>query len=292
VGYYAYYTVYQALYPDSLPDHEFGRAWAYQSIFQGIAVGLALVGGGALFDAYHDIAFVAVAGFFVLIAGLTLVTVRVMGKSRGGSRSPIEAYAGLFRALKRDAVLRNNLAAHFFWEYTLAAIRAFVLLYLLRGLGLDLDQLLPLLGAVVAIYLVASLASGEITDRGNMRRYTTGVIIVYAIVMLVAGLTTSPFWLGITFPFGMFAGAAIMMLAYPILLKATDKDHRVAYTAYYQANRGLALLLGTSLTGLTIDTFGHYFPASNGYQVMWLVTGVAALLSLPFYRRLPHQESA
>jgi MFS family permease len=113
------------------------------------------------------------------------------------------------------------------------------------------------------------------------------VIIAYAASMLVAGLTTNHWALAVIFPFGMFGGAAIMMLAYPILLKATHPRNRVAYTAYYQANRGLALLLGTSGAGYAIDVFGRFFPASGGYQVMWLVCAVAAFASLPLYRMLP-----
>ena len=291
VGYSAYYTVYQALYPDTLPEHEYGRAWAYQSIFQGLAVGLALVGGGALFQAYRGTAFVVSAAVFVAIAIGTILAVSGKGLARGGSRSPLSAAAGLIRSVQRDSTLRTFLATHFLWEFTLAAIRAFVLLYLLKGLGLDLVKLLPLLAAVVAIYLVASLTSGQVTDTGNLRRYASAMIIAYGAAMLTAGLTTAPAALGILFPFGMFGGAAILMLAYPVLLKATDRDHRVEYTAYYQANRGLALLLGTSLTGLAIDSFGQHFPASHGYQVLWLVGAVAALASLPLYRRLPHQTN-
>lgn len=291
VGYYAYYTVYQALYPDTLPEHEYGRAWAYQSIFQGIAVGLALVGGGVLFEAYRGTAFVVTAAVFVAVAIGTILAVSSQGLARGGSRSPLSAAAGLVWAVRRDRTLRIFLATHFLWEFTLAAIRAFVLLYLLRGLGLELPELLPLLGAVVAIYLVASLTSGQVTDTGNLRRYATVMVTAYGAAMLTAGLTTAPAALGILFPFGMFGGAAVLMLAYPVLLKATDREHRVEYTAYYQANRGLALLLGTSLTGLAIDAFGRYFPASGGYQVLWLAGAVAAFASLPLYRRLPHQTN-
>jgi MFS family permease len=146
---------------------------------------------------------------------------------------------------------------------------------------------MPLLGGVVIIYLVASVLSGQVTDHGNLRRYATGMLIAYGTAMLVAGLTTNRIALAVIFPFGMFGGAAILMLAYPIMLKATHREHQVAYTAYYQANRGLALLLGTSGAGFAIDTFGRYFPASGGYQAMWLVGAVAAFASLPLYRRLP-----
>lgn len=290
IGYYGYYTVYQTLYPDTLPDREYGRAWAYQSVFQGIAVGVALIGGGILFENFRSWAFVAAAALFLIVAIYTILTIHGRGKGRGGSRAPWAAMAHLGRSLKRDPVLRLNLGAHFLWEFTLAALRAFVLLYLTRGLGLELDQLMPLLIGVVIIYLIASVLSGQVTDRGNLRPYATAVIIAYAVAMLVAGLTTNHWALAVIFPFGMFGGAAIMMLAYPIMLKTTDLEHRVAYTAYYQANRGLALLLGTSGTGFAIDALGTYFPASGGYQVMWLVGAVAAFASLPLYRRLPQNN--
>src|SRR5581483_5978541 len=73
MGYYIYYTAYQALYPDILPSNQYGRAWAYQSLFQGAGAGLALLGGGALARSDDlSIPFLITAGVFFLVALLTV----------------------------------------------------------------------------------------------------------------------------------------------------------------------------------------------------------------------------
>lgn len=292
LGYYTYYTAYQALYPDTLPPEEYGRAWSYLNIFQGIGVAVALLGGGALVTMNLSAPFIAAAFFFVVVSGITMLGIHER-RHRGHVAEAMPLYRALpnfLNRLRRDANLRLFLAAHFFWEFTLAAIRAFVLLYLLQGLGLETGDLMVVLGIVIFTYLMASVVSGHIADAYDPRRYTSGVVLVYAVVMLITGLSTNELLLRGTLPFGMFAGAAVLMLSYPILLRVTPKDRRGEYTGYYQFNRGLALLIGTSTTGFLIDTFGHHFPQTDGYQVLWLTTAAAAFASLPFFLRLTARQ--
>ncbi len=284
IGYYAYYTAYQSLYPDTLDSHEYGRAWAYQSIFQGTGVALALLGGGALLNAGLGAPFLASGVVFLII---TLVSLRLIKERRNGRpRQKLQIRTVLpifYQRLQADRNLRLFLATHFLWEYTLAAIRAFVILYLLNGLNLSKTELLPVLVVVILSYLIASLVSGHIVDRFDPRQYTAGVVVLYAAGMIVAGTITDHAILSFLLPFGMFAGAAVLMLSYPIMLRVTPADRRGEYTGYYQFNRGLALLVGTSLTGWLIDRFGHFFPATDGFQILWISTGIAAALSLiPF----------
>lgn len=286
-GYYAYYTAYQSLYPDTLPPDEYGRAWGYQSVFQGFGVAIALLGGGALLTVNLGASFIATAFFFVLIAGLTATGIREQKRRTTAEASRLRAALPNF--LKRviaDRNLRLFLVSHFCWEFTLAAIRAFVLLYLLKGLGMESGALLVILVVVIVTYLIASVVSGHIADAYDPRRYTASVVVLFAAGMLVTGLTTDQLVLRLVLPFGMFAGAAVLMLSYPILLRVTPKDRRGEYTGYYQFNRGLALLFGTSLTGFLIDSFGHHFPETEGYQVLWLTTATVTFLSLPFFLAL------
>ena len=282
VGYYIYYTAYQALYPDTLPSSEYGRAWAVQSIFQGFAVGLALIGGGALIGFSLKGPFIGAAVFFTVIAAGTVALVRER-KSRVARihHRFYSAFGAFLRRVRTDGNLRLFLAAHFCWEYALAAIRAFVILYLLSGLGVGNDLLVWVLSVVMVTYLVAALVSGAIIDKFDPRHYTTWVVLGFAGVMLATGLSTDTQLLSFLLPFGVFAGAATLMLSYPILLRVTPAERRGEYTGYYQANRGLALILGTTVTGGLIDRFGYAFPQTDGYQVLWLVTGAVVLLSVP-----------
>lgn len=284
IGYYAYYTTYQALYPDTLEPHEYGRAWGYQSVFQGFGVALALLGGGALLIAGLGAPFLAAAGIFLII---TFLTIRLVKEKKGVAAKEKPAFSkvlpSFFQRVRTDRNLRLFLLTHFCWEYTLAAIRAFVILYLLTGLGYSKPELLPILSVVILAYLAAAIISGNIIDRFDPRQYTAGVVILYTVSMLALGFMTDRTALNAILPFGMFAGAAVLMLSYPILLRVTPAHRRGEYTAYYQFNRGLALLIGTSLTGWLIDAFGDHFPATQGLQVLWISTGVLGALSLiPF----------
>lgn len=283
IGYYTYYTAYQSLYPDLLDSREYGRAWSIQNLFQGLGVTLALLGGGALIGWSLDAPFYAAAGLFLLVTVVTVWWVRETKRRRAAERHHFyQAFPTFARRIRTDPNLRRFLPAHFAWEFSLAAIRAFVILYLLKGLGLTQSELVGALSVVVLSYLVAALVNGRIIDRHDPRNYTAWVVVLFAGIMLTAGLTTDRIVLQTLLPFGVFAGAATLMLSYPILLRVTPDGRRGEYTGYYQANRGLALLLGTTGVGALIHLLGGYFPETDGYQVLWLTTAMVTFLSLPF----------
>ncbi|HEY8108464.1 MAG TPA: MFS transporter [Patescibacteria group bacterium] len=289
IGYYAYYTAYQSLYPDLVSQDEYGRAWSLLNIFQGVGVGLALLGGGVLIGINLSAPFLAAAGLFLLT---TLVTTLLIRETGGRGKRPEFGRIGLLvRRLRSDRNLRLFLPAHFGWEFALAAIRAFVLLYLVDGLGLDGAAVAGILMVVIAAYMVAAIVSGNIVDRFDPRDYTAGAIVIFAASMLALGLTVNDITLLLVLPFGVFAAAAVLMLAYPILLRITPDDRHGEYTGYYQANRGLALILGTVGTGWLIDRFGQYFPTADGYQTFWLTGGVMVALTLPFFLRLTRKQA-
>ena len=286
IGYYMYYTAYQSLYPDQLPDDEYGRAWASQSIFQGLGTGIALLAGGALVTAGLGLPFFFAAFLFVAVAGLSIWLIHEKPQPR--HRNPSALYRALpnfYDRLRADAKLRAFLVAHFCWEFTLAAIRAFVILYIVEGLGIEGGQMVVVLAIVIFSYLVAAVTSGHIADRHDPRNYTAIIILTYAVALLLTGLVTNPVTLALLVPIGVFAGASVLMLSYPILLRVTPASRHGEYTGYYQFNRGLALLAGTAGTGWLIDKFGHFFPATQGLQILWLTTAVVAFASLvPFLR--------
>src|SRR6266540_2186841 len=52
-AYYVYEPPYRGLYPDLLPQSEYGRAQGVQHLLRGLAIGTGLIGGGLLFDVWH-----------------------------------------------------------------------------------------------------------------------------------------------------------------------------------------------------------------------------------------------
>src|SRR3989441_8839081 len=61
-AYYIFETPYRGLYPDLLSADSFGRSQGVQHIQRGIAIGVALVGGGLLFKAWKPSPFILAAG--------------------------------------------------------------------------------------------------------------------------------------------------------------------------------------------------------------------------------------
>jgi MFS family permease len=60
-AYYVYEPPYRGLYPDLLPEREYGRSQSVQHFLRGVAIGGALVGGGFLFDLWQPAPFRAKA---------------------------------------------------------------------------------------------------------------------------------------------------------------------------------------------------------------------------------------
>lgn len=290
IGYYAYYTAYQSLYPDLIERAEYGRAWSLLNVFQGVGVGLALLGGGLLIGFGLSAPFLAAGSLFLVTTLVTVLLIRESGTGKVGLE--YGRIRLLLRRLRTDRNLRLFLPAHFGWEFALAAIRAFVLLYLVEGLGFDGFMIAGILTAAIAAYFVAAVTSGNIIDRFDPRDYTAVMIVLFAASMLLMTFSTDQDLLLFVMPFGVFAAAAVLMLAYPILLRVTPDGRHGEYTGYYQTNRGLALILGTVGTGWLIDRFGQYFPDAGGYQVFWLAGGIAVALTLPFFLQLSQNGGA
>ena len=57
------------------------------------------------------------------------------------------------------------------------------------------------------------------------------------------------------------------------------EEHGVL-SGYYSSSRGIGTWLGPLLAGLSITLLRPAFPATAGFQAMWLPVSVAALVSL------------
>src|SRR5919198_641032 len=62
-AYYVYEPPYRGLYPDLLPQKEYGRSQGVQHLLRGLAIGTGLIGGGLLFDVWHPAPFMITAGW-------------------------------------------------------------------------------------------------------------------------------------------------------------------------------------------------------------------------------------
>ncbi len=79
-AYYVYEPPYRGLYPDLLPGDVFGRAQGIQHLLRGIALGTALIGGGALFHVWEASPFLVAA---VVVTLACLRADRAPARGRG-----------------------------------------------------------------------------------------------------------------------------------------------------------------------------------------------------------------
>ena len=167
-AYYVYEPPYRGLYPDLLHESVFARSQGVQHILRGIALGVALVGGGFLLSVWDPAPFLLAAVVTTVACGAVVRWVREDG---GESRvyKGIRAYVGMSRDIFLHLPdVRMFLFAMACWEGTFAAMRTFVVLYVTEGLDQSLTVSSTILATVAAGYTCA--AHPRRADRRPRRR--------------------------------------------------------------------------------------------------------------------------
>lgn len=286
VAYFAYYPPYRTLYPDLVPERMHGRAQSSQAIFRGLGLGLALVAGGVLLALWQPLPFVLAA--VVLLAVTAVLVARVREPEAGEGRCLPHGVRGTIQTV-RDLVsehrdIRSLLIANALWEFTLAALKSFIVLFLVVGLGQSLGVASLLIGVVAAASVVAAIVAGKLGDRHGLARVMRIALWVYGLGLLVPFFTQSAWLVAPVIPLIALGGAIVMTLPYGLLMGMMPTESHGAATGLYGFSRGLGVVLGPLLTGLAIDLMGPWLEATQGYAAMFLVASAATLLSIPFLR--------
>src|SRR5436190_18970210 len=93
-AYYVYEPPYRGLYPDLLPQSEYGRAQGVQHLLRGLAIGAGLIGGGLLFDAWQPAPFLIASIGTVAACGAAIVFVREPPGATNRVFEGVRAYLG------------------------------------------------------------------------------------------------------------------------------------------------------------------------------------------------------
>jgi len=294
--YFVAYEPYRAMYPDLVASEEIaGRAQSAQAVARGVGTGLALVGGGLMLSVGRAFPFVVAAGVLTGATGaFTYLIVR-----RGLQEQPREERAEsarevarrLRRLLAEHPALRSYLIANALWEMALAALKAFIVLYLVIGLGYKLQTSSLIIGAVAVVILLGAALSGKVGDRLGRLRVVTVALWFYGGGYLIPVFTTLRPALGVAVPLIALGGGTLMTLAYALLMPLMPEEEHGALTGFYSLSRGIGIVLGPVLAGVVIAVTRHGpFGATHGFQAMWMVCAAAALTSLLFLRRLRGAE--
>ena len=286
-AYYVYEPPYRGLYPDLLHESVFARSQGVQHILRGVALGAALVGGGFLLSVWDPAPFMLAAVVTTVACGAVVRWVREDG---GESRvyKGIRAYVGMSRDIFLHLPdVRMFLFAMACWEGTFAAMRTFVVLYVVEGLDQSLAVSSTILATVAAGYTCAALLAGPIGDRVGAARVVFWSSVVYATGLLIAGFAQSwqSWYYGIIFPVAV-AGGMVMTLSWAILFRLMPPEQRGAISGIATTTKGWALIFGPLVAGLLIDLFEPYLDATDGYQILWPFCALLVLASIPIVARV------
>jgi MFS family permease len=286
-AYYLYEPPYRGLYPDVLPESVYGRSQSVQHILRGIALGVALVGGGALFNAWEAAPFLVAAVVTTAACGATIIFTREKGGHERvfkGVRSYLSTSMCL---LREEPNVRLFLLANSAWEGTFAAMRTFVVLYIIKGLDQPLSVSSAVLATVAAGYVVAAIGSGPIGDRIGLARLMFFASFVYGGGLLVGGFAQQwhDWYYALIFPVAV-AGGTVMTLAWGLLFKLMPARHRGGIAGLATMTKGVGLLIGPVVAGAAIDLASPFLDATEGYQVLWPICALPILAAIPLLARL------
>jgi len=293
-AYYVYEPPYRGLYPDLLPQSEYGRAQGVQHLLRGLAIGTGLIGGGLLFDVWHPAPFLITAVGATAACGAAILFVREPPGATNRVFEGVRAYlAHSWRILRNEPEVRRFLVCNSAWEGTFAGARFFVVLYITQGLGQSVATSTAVLATVAGGYIVAAVWAGWVSDRVGLARVIFFSSFLYGGGLLLGGLaqTWHDWYLALMFPVTI-AGGAVMTLAWGLLFKVTPAEHRGTVSGLATTTKGFGLIIGPIAAGGAMDLFGRYFESTDGYQLLWPILGVPILAVIPLVWHMSRVETS
>jgi MFS family permease len=207
------------------------------------------------------------------------------------AEGPAQVARRLPRLVKEHPALRAYFIANALWEMVLAALKAFVVLYMTIGLHYKLTSASLMIGGVALVILIGAGATGKAGDKWGRIRVIRLALWGYGLGFVVLIFTTSRPLLAAALPFIAIGGGAVMTMAYAILMPLMPEDEHGALTGFYSLSRGVGITLGPILAGILIAlTSGGPFKGTHGFQAMWIVCAGAALTSIVFLGKLQRAD--
>ncbi len=293
-AYYVYEPPYRGLYPDVLHESMYGRSQGVQHVMRGIALGIALVGGGFLFKVWHPAPFLLAAVVTTTACGGCIFFVHEEpgegSRVFRGVRSYVRTSWQVFHDVPE---VRRFLLANAAWEGTFAAMRTFVVLYITKGLGQPLSTSSAVLATVAVGYVLAAISSGPLGDRFGLARVIFGASFVYGGGLLVAGLAQEwhNWYYGLILPVAV-AGGTVMTLSWALLFRLMPPQHRGAIAGLATTTKGMGLLVGPLVAGVMIDVLKPHLNRTDGYEALWPVCAVPVLAAIPLVASLIRAETS
>jgi MFS family permease len=286
VGYYLYYPPYRAIYADILPRRLFARAQSAQAIQRGAGFGVALISGGLLLSAWTPLPFVLGAA----VLGVATLALKPVLRLQKGCAGEVEE--PLFASSARELFLRDRkmqmfAVANMLWEFSLAGLKVFIVLYITHGLGKSKALASAFLALVAVAYIVGAPIASRLADRYGIVAVMKWSAGAYGIVLCLGVIPTTATPMAIILPVGALAGAMLMTLPQALAFTLAPEAGQGAAAGLVDFSRGVGVVLGPVLVGAAVANSTSFLSSTHGYAIMWPTIGVPVLLSLFLLRRFP-----
>jgi MFS family permease len=284
LAYFTYFAPYRALVSDLVPREHSGRANAVAGLFRAGGMGGGLVGGALFLHLWKPLPYLVAATVL-----LVTTTIAVLGLRRTAGQTHVEVPEGsaterIWALIRDHADIRRFIVANALWQFTETGLRAFIVLYLTRGLRTSFSFAALAMGIVAAGAAVAAPLAGTLADRHGAARVMRLTLAIFGVGLWIAAFTPSLPWLFAELPIVGFGGAMALSLPYAILMTMMPPESHGAAAGLFDVSSGVGSLLGPLLTGAAIDLLRPLFEKTDGYAAMWAVLGTASLLSIPFLK--------
>jgi MFS family permease len=290
VGYYLYYPPYRAIYADLLPRRLQPRAQSSQAIFRGAGLGIALISGGLFLSAWTPLPFV-LGGAILGVTTLALRPVLQLQRDVGNiddDDGEVEEQIGARELFLHNRRLQIFAAANALWEFSLAGLKTFIVLYVTAGLGRSKSLASAVIAVVAVAYIVGAPIAGRAAERWGIVRVMSTAALVYGAILCAAVVPRTVTPMLILLPIGALAGAIVMTLPQALAFTLAPDSAQGAAAGLVDFSRGVGVVLGPVLVGAAISASDHFWflKSTQGFAIMWAVIGIPNLLSLPLLRML------
>jgi MFS family permease len=289
VGYYLYYPPYRAIYADILPQRLLARAQSVQAIQRGAGLGIALVTGGLLLGAWTPLPFVLGAA----VLGVATVSLKpVIRLQRPEAEADEEAETSVRELFLHHRPMQMFAVANMLWEFSLAGLKTFIVLYIVHGLHKDTALASAFIAVVAAAYIIGAPVASRLADRFGIVTVMTWAAAIYGATLCVGVIPTTIGPMMILLPGSALAGAILMTLPQALAFTLAPDESEGAAAGLVDFSRGVGVVLGPALVGAAVSLSSGTLSATAGYAIMWPTIGVPVLLSLLLLRRFTRTAGA
>lgn len=322
-AFHGYLTPLWALMVDAVPGRRHGRVHGVRGALHAAGLGYGLVAGGLLFAVWEPLPFLVAALLVLAMTVVTVASVPPAQRREAVQAEPDASSAaaapqantatvdaggsagqasdddrddddvppgsddgpGVWRTLLERDGMRWFLIANALWTGAVDGIRPYVFPFAMIVLGISVAETSAILTILLAAIAIGTVLLGRLGDRYGRARLLEAGAVLTAIAMALGVLVRDVPGAALLLLAAGVGAAALIALPYPIFASLLGNRAVGRFTGLYILSMGLARVVAPVLVGAAIDFGAVFFPALEGYPLMWPIAGVMAATSVIALRR-------